>query len=55
MIIKNSVTRSNFTSQFHIANIFILNNFRPFSTTTQYLSPGEDKGKGKATKEDMVR
>lgn len=63
MITKNSVTKSNLTSQLHMTNlsVFILNNFffnRPFSTTTRYLSPGEDKidkGKGKATKEDMVK
>ena len=36
-------------------NISTLNNFRHFSTTIHYLSPGEDKGKGKATKEDMAR
>ena len=36
-------------------NIFILNNFRQFTTTTHYHSPGDNKGKGKATKEDLVR
>jgi len=62
MITKNSITKLNFTSPLHISNtfnIFILNKFlfnRHFSTTTRYLSPGDDnKGKGKATKEDLVR
>jgi hypothetical protein len=63
MITKNSITKSNLTSQLHMSglSVFILNNFffnRPFSTTTRYFSPGEDKidkGKGKATKEDMIR
>jgi len=40
------------------SNISISNNFRHFSTTARYFSPEEDKkdkGKGKATKEDMER
>lgn len=60
MITKNSVTKSNLTSQVHVSSDFnvVLNNFffnRKFSATTRYLSPGEDKGKGKATKEDIIR
>jgi hypothetical protein len=36
-------------------NMPVLNECRHFSTTMRYFGPGEDKGKGKATKEDMER
>jgi hypothetical protein len=60
MITKNSLTKSNFTFQLRMSNTFniFLNNFpfnRHFSATARYLGPGEDKGKGKATKEDMAK
>jgi hypothetical protein len=42
----------NLTSQFYMSSTF---NFRHFSTTTHYFTSGEDKGKRKATEEDIAR
>ena len=49
---ENYMKKFNLTSQFYTSSTF---NSRHFSTTTHYFASGEDKGKRKATDEDIAR
>jgi hypothetical protein len=56
-MIKNYMKKPNLTSQFYMSITFnpITFNSRHFSTTRYFLTSGEDKGKRKATEEDIAR
>jgi hypothetical protein len=49
---KTYMKKLNLTSQFCISITF---NSRHFSTTTHFFAPGKDKGKRKATDEEIAK